>query len=615
MLFAPYRWVFEHLRAILKPAIAFEIWFTLILVVSFTPAFAWLMNRLIASSGQYAVSDSDFLAFLASFSGILFLLFSIGFVLAFWFAEQVGLLIILVKAARGRNVSVSRVLLENIKHLPALFRLGLLQAAGYLVAGIPFGFGIWLTYWLLLREWDIYFYLNVQPLSWWVALAVAGTISAAYLLLAAWIYVRWLFSIPALVFEKATPTKALKKSWQQTRGRFRELGSPLAVCWLTVVMSSFAMTWLINAVAARLVVHTGALRVLIPTVLTTLALITIVDLMWFIIGKTVHVMLMASFHLDKTDVGQEPKEPAPVTRGPLPTGWRIIGSLIAAVALLFMGIAAGTAFLESLDINRTIKITAHRGSKVRAPENTLSALRQAIAEGADYAEIDVQTTADGIVVLLHDADLMRVASVKRRLQDIDYDELRDIDIGSWFAPEFSSERVPTLQEAIDVARGRIKLNVELKFNWSDPALAEKVGHIIQRNGFGSDCVVSSLNFSALTEIQRAFPELKTGFIVFQAVGDPSKMEADFLSISATRATPRLVRDVHRRGREVHVWTVNSLSNALSMIEMGVDNIITDESADIRSLLEEWNKLSDGEKVALMLRNLIVGLEPPQPSEL
>ena len=614
MLFAPYRWVFKHLRAVLKPAIAFEIWSTLIFVVSFAPASAWLINQLVASSGQYAVSDNDLLAFFASFSGIVFLILSVGFVLAFWFAEQVGLLIILVKATRGRNVSVSSVLWENIKHLPPLFRLGLLQAVGYLVAGIPFGFGIGLTYWLLLREWDIYFYLNVQPLSWWIALAVAGTISAAYLLLAAWMYIRWLFSIPVLVFENATPTEALRKSWQQTRGRFRKLGFPLAVCWLAVIMSSLAMTWLISSVAARLLVHTSALRVLVPTVLGTLALIAIVDLMWFIIGKTVHVMLMASSYLETTEVEQESREPAPVTRRISPTGLKRIGWLIAGI-VLFMGIAAGTAFLERLDINRTIKITAHRGSKVRAPENTLSALQHAIAEGADYAEIDVQTTADGVVVLLHDADLMRVASVSRRLRDIDYDELGEIDVGSWFAPEFSSERVPTLQEAIDVARGRIKLNIELKFTWSDPALAEKVGHIIQRNGFASDCVVSSLNFEALTEIQGAFPELTTGFIVMQAVGNLSRMEADFLSISAARATPRLVRDVHRRGGEVHVWTVNDLNNALTMIEMGVDNIITDEPVEIRSLLEEWNELSDKEKIALMLRNLIVGIERTQPSEL
>jgi glycerophosphoryl diester phosphodiesterase len=250
-----------------------------------------------------------------------------------------------------------------------------------------------------------------------------------------------------------------------------------------------------------------------------------------------------------------------------------------------------------------------------ALEHLRFVLKPAIAEGADYAEIDVQTTADGVVVLLHDADLMRVASVNRRLRDINYHELKDIDVGSWFAPEFSSERIPTLQEAIDLARGRIKLNIELKFTWRDPTLAEKVANIIRQTGFSSDCVASSLSFQALTEIKQAFPELTTGFIVFKVAGNLSRMEADFLSINAARATPGLVRRLHRRGRAIHVWTVNDFNNVISMIEVGVDNIITDYPKDVRGFLEAWNALSDSDKIVLMLRNLIVGIERPQPSEL
>jgi glycerophosphoryl diester phosphodiesterase len=615
MLFLRYRRIREHLRFVLKPAIAFEFWSTLIFMVSITPATGWLLNRLVASSGQYAVSDNDLLAFFLSSPGLLFLILSVGFVLAFWFAEQVGLLIISVKAVFEKKVSVSHVLWEQITHLPALFRLGLLQAAVYLVASIPFVLGIGLTYLLLLREWDLYYYINVRPLSWWIAVAIAGTILAAYLLLAAWLYIRWLFSIPVLVFEDATPTGALRKSWRQTRGRSRELAVPLAICWVFVLISSFAMTWLVRAAAAQLLDPAGlTLKVVVPVVIGTLALIAILDAMWFIIGKIMHVLLMADFYHEMMEGKQKPSAPVVAARIISPTALKRIGWLIAGIALI-IGVTTGAAFIQGFNIKRAVEITGHRGSKLRAPENTLSALRQAIAEGADYAEIDVQTTADGVVVLLHDADLMRVASVNRRLRDINYPELSGIDVGSWFAPEFSSERIPTLQEAIDLARGRIKLNIELKFTWPDPTLAEKVGDIIQRNGFVSECVVSSLNFQALTEIKQAFPELKTGFIVLQAVGNLSRMEADFLSISAARATSRLVRDVHRRGKKVHVWTVNDLNNVISMVEMGVDNIITDYPQKVRHFLEAWNELSDSEKIVLMLRNLLVGIEHPEPSEL
>jgi len=614
MLFVRYRRAVEHLRFVLKPAIAFEFWSTLIFMVSFAPASGWLLNRLVAASGQYAVSDNDLVAFFLSSQGILFLIFSIGFVLTFWFAEQVGLLIISVRAASEKKIAVSQVLWEQIAHFPALIRLGLLQAGAYLVASIPFLLGIGLVYWLLL-EFDIYFYVNVKPLSFWIALIIAGTLSAAYLLLAAWLYIRWLFSIPILVVEQATPLEALRKSWKQTRGRFRQFAVPFAVWWVVVFIWSLAMTWLVRFSAAQLLGHMGqTLKIVVPIVLITLVLMTLLDIIWLVIGKIMHVILMADFYLETT--GGEQRLSAPVTTGKTlsPMAVKRIGWGIAGLALI-IGVMAGTAFLQGFNIKRTVEITGHRGTKVRAPENTLSAVRHAIAEGADFAEIDVQTTADGVVVLFHDDDFMRVASLNRRLRDINYSELKDIDVGSWFAPEFSSERIPTLQEIIDLARGRIKLNIELKYTWPDPTLTEKVVNIIRQNSFFSDCVVSSLNFSAVTEVKQSFPELTTGFIVLKAAGDLSRMEADFLSISAAKATARLVRQLHRNGRAVHVWTVNDFNNVISMIERGVDNIITDYPRDVRRFIEEWRALSDSERIVLMLRNLIVGIEPPQPSEL
>jgi glycerophosphoryl diester phosphodiesterase len=566
-------------------------------------------------SGQYAIADQDLIAFASSFAGLLFGLLSVGFFLAFWFTEQVGLLLIVVNAARGRRDPVSLVLWKNLVRLPALLRLGLIQAAAYLAVLVPGALGIGLAYSRLFGEWDFYYYFTVRPTSWWVFVAVAGAILTTYLALVTWLYVRWLFAIPAIVFENVRPVRALRMSWRRTRGRVWRLGLPLALCWIVVLSISFGMSWLIRAGAAQLLDPAQlALRHVVPTVLGTLALLAVVDLVWFIVAKTLHVMLMAGSYLETV----EPESMSISSNEATPRislrNFKRLGWLLGGIALV-MGIGAAAAFVESLDIDRSIAVTAHRGSKHAAPENTLSAIRQAIADGADYAEIDVQTTADGVVVLLHDGDLRRVASVSRRLRDVDYDELGDIDVGSWFSPEFRDERVPTLQEVLDVARGRIKLNIELKFTWDDPALAAKVGQIVQENACFEDCVTTSLRLPVLSEIRAVAPELPAGFIVFQSIGDLTRIDADFLSISAARATPRLVRELHRRGRELHVWTVDDLDNALAMIELGVDNIITGYPVKVLRLLDEWNELSDSEKIALMLRNLIVGMERPEPGEL
>jgi glycerophosphoryl diester phosphodiesterase len=613
-LVARFRAAHGGVRAVLRPVIAFEIWATLIFVVSLAPASGWLLNRLVATGGQYAVTDLDLLAFLVTARGVLFVLLTIGFVLAFMFAEQVGLLVIVVNAARGRRLPVSVVLWENMTRLPGLLRLALLQAAAAIALAAPFALALGLIHRLLLGEWDFYFYLSERPPRFWAALALAGTLAAAYGLLAAWLFVRWIVAVPVLVFEGAGPAAALRTSWHRTRGRTWGIALPLAAWWLVVVVSAAATTWLVRAAAALLLERAGlSLGLVIPTVVGALALVALTDLLCFIVGKIVHVMIVAETWHDTTGETRPPAAPEPTAPRIPPRGLRRVAWIVAGVALV-MGVGGGAAFVERLNVERTVEITGHRGSKLRAPENTLSAIRQAIDEGADFAEIDAQTTADGVVVLLHDGDLMRVASVPRHLGDVTRDELRTIDVGSWFDPAFRDERVPTLQEAIDVARGRIRLNIELKYTRPDPTLAPNVGRIIERNGLAGDCVVSSLRFEALAEIRGAVPDVTTGFIVFRGVGDLPRMEADFLSVSAAKATPRLVRRAHRRGRKIHAWGVGDLDVALAMIETGVDNIITDHPRDVRRLLDAWRELSDTERIALMLRRLIVPLEIPEPSE-
>src|SRR4029077_5001105 len=102
-----------------------------------------------------------------------------------------------------------------------------------------------------------------------------------------------------------------------------------------------------------------------------------------------------------------------------------------------------------LDVEKRIVVIAHRGYSRAAPENTLSAFRKAIEVGADVAELDVQETADGVVVVNHDRDLMRVAGDPRRIADITFAEARKLDLGSRIGPECAGERIPTLAEAIE----------------------------------------------------------------------------------------------------------------------------------------------------------------------
>jgi glycerophosphoryl diester phosphodiesterase len=599
----------DSIAPALRPALTFELRSTALFAVTLVPAAAWVLHQLVARSGSFAISDQDLLGFALSLPGLLFLLIGSGFTLAFWFAELAALFTFVERTSRGEEAIVSSILWHNVKLLPGLLVLALWQSGAFLVAALPWIGGIWLTHHSLLSEFDLYFYINVRPVEWWVALAIAATLTTVYLAVAGWLYLRWSLSVPIVVFEAQSPRDALRASWQRSVGLPRRIAPGLLARWLAVAFLAGLLTWGLRSLAGRLVHTSDALSILTVIVLAMVALIAVTDLLGLIAAKLVYAHALSRIYFrsapapaiderftDQTAVSRV------ASRGTL---------LLALVVTLAIGTAliSGSNFFRGFSPRHELFVTGHRGNKSRTPENTLIAIEHAIEQGADYAEIDIQSTSDGELVLFHDADLMRIASMPLRLRDMTLEELRHVDAGSWFAPGFQGERIPTLEEAMDLARGRIRLNIELKYTWSDPHLAGRAARAIRDNDFESECVVSSLDVRGLTEFSQSLDAVPTGLIVFQAIGDVSRVDVDFLSLSAGRASARLVRDAHWRGRQVHVWTVNDLSTALSMIEIGVDNIITDEPRLIRDLMTDWEELSFAERLALMLRSLFLDLEP------
>ncbi|MBM4149936.1 MAG: hypothetical protein FJ224_12970 [Lentisphaerae bacterium] len=274
-----------------------------------------------------------------------------------------------------------------------------------------------------------------------------------------------------------------------------------------------------------------------------------------------------------------------------PHGGRIAAFLVlAAVASL----ATAATILSGFDLQDNVQVTAHRGSSSGAPENTLAAVRRAVEEGADYAEIDVRLTADGCAVLLHERDLFRVAGLKRKVADLTYDQIRTLDVGGWFAPRFRGEPIPLLSEIVTFAQGRIKLNLDLKVDTDPHACAERVVSILQQHDALQDCVVSSANIQALAHIRRLDPSIRTGYIISQSLGKVTALDVDFLSVSSRIATPGLIATARAAGREVHVWTVNHPREMARFIDLGVDNLITARPLVAIALLEKRVAMSQGE---------------------
>lgn len=232
-----------------------------------------------------------------------------------------------------------------------------------------------------------------------------------------------------------------------------------------------------------------------------------------------------------------------------------------------------------------IAVTAHRGGAKMAPENTMSAMKYAVESLADYAEIDVQETKDGQVVLLHDTNLKRTTGLNADIWDLTYDEVSQLDAGVKFNKKFRGEQIPTLDEVIKYCRGKIKLNIEVKYNGHNKNIVKKVVKIIEDNDFYDNCVLTSMNYKFLQQAKKENPEIRTGYTLRMTYGDLSNVEdVDFFSVKHTYINRQFVEEVHRLGKEVYAWTLNYQGDMQRMIGLGVDNIITDEPELVRRVV-------------------------------
>jgi glycerophosphoryl diester phosphodiesterase len=592
----------------LPQLIGYEVLFKILAVALLTPLSAFLLAALISSSGRVAVSNEEIVTFALSATGILTVIVMGTLTIAIIFAEQAGLLLIGASRLSERTLHTMPALLQTGRRAGFLARLALLQVVGYLLCLAPFLVVAAITYKVLLPR-DINYYLAAKPPEFWLAVAIGGVCVVGMLLAVALLYVLWIFALPVGVLErKASAWASLRASHRMVRGSLLRTAGVLVTWALGVVVLGALFEVLLAAIQWGLLGVAGdSVPGLVASValLMTLHVIVAAAVTFFAVAANCLLLLrLYQAALQRLD------EPFPETHGhdtetdPHVPAWLSRKRVAyAAVLVLLVGTGiASVAVVENAGIDYGVEVTAHRGASLVAPENSISAIERAIEAGAQWAEIDVQETRDGTIVLLHDTDLMRVAAVDKNIWEVDYNEIKDLDAGSWFSEDYRGEKIPTLQQAIDVARGRIKLNIELKFNGQDKRLAERVAEIVSENEFEAQCAVTSLTYDGLLQAKESHGKLKVGFIVFRAVGDVAELPVDLLSINAGYITREMVERLHAAGKPVHVWTVNDREGMLDMIDLGVDNILTDDPALLVSVLEERRNLSNAEKILLQFHS-------------
>ncbi|MFX1279019.1 MAG: glycerophosphodiester phosphodiesterase [Promethearchaeota archaeon] len=235
-----------------------------------------------------------------------------------------------------------------------------------------------------------------------------------------------------------------------------------------------------------------------------------------------------------------------------------------------------------------ILIIAHRGASNIAPENTLKAFKIAIELKADYIELDVQESKDGFLVVAHDEDLNRITGVDGLIKDLTLGELKALNFGE-------GEKIPTLQEVIELIKGKIALNCEIKVK----NISNKVIALFNKYQIADQVVVSSFLHDELLKIQKVDPKIKLASLEPRQYGkkfnwDVKKEMIQFcIDYKLFAINPiyflidqQFVEFAHRNDIKIFPWTVDSEPSIRKLIKYGVDGIITNDVRATKSIIKQ-----------------------------
>lgn len=246
---------------------------------------------------------------------------------------------------------------------------------------------------------------------------------------------------------------------------------------------------------------------------------------------------------------------------------------------------------------------AHRGFSGVFPENTLLAFIEALKQGADLVELDVQYTADGQVVVCHDAQLDRLCGDPVFVRDLTLEQLKKADVGTWKNPQFVGQTIPTLQEVFETLPQNTLINIEIKheatrfLNWD---IEKKVLDIISDFQRESTVIISAFNPMVVNRIRKLNPTLSTAYMITQTLNPLliwllGRIKTQYLHVDLRYLNPTVIQALKTRGIQVLAYTLNDDAAFDQAQSMGLKGLITDYPDRLSKYLNpsEWGRISVG----------------------
>lgn len=572
--------VFRHA---LRPFLLFELAYKLLTIGLFIPLISRIFNKMLEWSGYGAAANADILRFVFSRYGLITLIIIAPIAVLLIYIEFSVLIYIAYYGMQEKKVKIRAVLLKVFSQLPGFLRISSFGLTLYLLLLVPLlgaGFGS-----SLLPDVPIPNFITGELLK-----TDSGTLMMMlFFLVVIILNALCVYALPILVLEKTTrfwyaARKSCRIFW---RSKWSLLKA--SVEWLLVFILAIIIFVIIFVLLFSLVPEDSAkVGILVQTVAVVISF-GIYALTLFMTPMFITLMTRLYVRYAGTDdirVDSDGFDPTVWEKGTsrrnLVRQPRQIGAALGVLVLIVIGWAASSELADSGGAQKNFTIMAHRGDVGSGVENTLGAFEGAIAAGADYIELDILQTKDHKLAVIHDENLKRLSGQNVNVFDLTLEELQRIQLRE----NGFKGHVSSLDEVIEFAKGRIRLNIELKTHGHESKdYVRSFIETIRRHHVENNIIVQSLEYKLVQEVKELAPDLKVGYIIYATFAPVERFNADFFVIEESFATPRLIATAHLADKPLYVWTVNAIEQVERFYTLGVNGIITDIPAEARETVK------------------------------
>ncbi|KAF0818640.1 MULTISPECIES: glycerophosphodiester phosphodiesterase [unclassified Cytobacillus] len=230
------------------------------------------------------------------------------------------------------------------------------------------------------------------------------------------------------------------------------------------------------------------------------------------------------------------------------------------------------------------KSIAHRGASAHAPENTLASFEKAIEMGFDYIELDVRLSKDKQLVVIHDANVQRTTDGEGLIEELTVNDLKKLDAGSWFSPEFEGEKIPLLTEVLNQTSGKIGIIIEMKAPENQPDMTGILADILNTHKSDSQIKVQSFHINEMKRFHELAPEIPAGLVLSKHLDlfhlASYRDFTSFLSVHHLLLSKSFINQAELFDYEIYSWTISKQYQYADMQRLGVHGIISGDEKRI-----------------------------------